>query len=143
MKKSKSTSYYKNRAWNMFSKYIRTRDCLATTGTIERGRCVTCGKIFDFRDLQAGHCIPGRYKSILFDEELVNAQCRGCNYFGGGKYADYTLWFIKKYGEKYWEEKVELSHQKVKYTKVDYQEIYEKYKNKLEKLLNEKGLHIS
>jgi len=120
----------------MFSKYIRTRDCLATTGDPERGKCVTCGKELPFKELQAGHAISGRNNSILFDEKLVNAQCGGCNGFGGGKYGEYSVWFIKKYGLKEWEKKVRLSHKSVKYTKEDYSEMYEEFKKKLEKLLD-------
>jgi hypothetical protein len=134
-KKEKSLTYYKNRAWKVFSNYIRTRDCIATTGNLRRGKCVTCNKEFPFEELQAGHAIGGRNNSILFDEELVNAQCRGCNGFGNGKYAEYSLWFINRYGLEKWEEKIRLSKTAVKYTKEDYKKIYEDYRNKLNNLL--------
>lgn len=129
--KKKNLSYYKNKAWRMFSKYIRMRDCLATTGTFEKGRCVTCGKVFPFNELQAGHAIGGRNNSILFDEELVNGQCKFCNHFKNGNYGQYSVWFIEKYGLDRWEEKVALSQRVVKYTKEDYINIYEKYKKKV------------
>ena len=32
----------KDKAWKAFATFIRHRDCLATTGTFERGLCVTC-----------------------------------------------------------------------------------------------------
>lgn len=117
----------------MFSKYIRTRDCLATTGRADKGRCVTCGRVFDFKELQAGHAIGGRNNSILFDEELVNAQCRGCNGYGGGKYGEYSVWFIKKYGLERWEEKVRLSKQVG--AKIDFDYEYQKFKDKLSELI--------
>lgn len=134
LKKTKGLSYYKNKAWRMFSKYIRTRDCLLTTGTLERGKCVTCVEEFPFEKLQAGHAIGGRNNSILFDEQLVNAQCAGCNHYKNGNYGKYSVWFINKYGLQEWENKVILSNRTVKYTKGDYQEIYNKYKRKLELL---------
>jgi len=68
----------KQKAWNIFSKYIRTRDCLKTSKFPDCGKCITCGKFFPIQELQAGHAISGSNNSILFDEELVNAQCRGC-----------------------------------------------------------------
>lgn len=117
----------------MFSKYIRTRDCIKTSKFPDQGKCVTCGRFFPYKELQAGHAIGGRYNSILFDEQLVNAQCRGCNGYGNGKYADYSLWFIREYGQEKWEEKVELSHKIV--PDLDYGEIYEKYKEKYDKLM--------
>jgi len=101
----------KDTVWKYFSRYIRTRDCIATTGTLNRGRCITCGQVFDFKDLQAGHAIPGRHNSILYDEELVNAQCKFCNGYGGGRYAEYASWFVRKYGIDRWDEKTLLSNQ--------------------------------
>ena len=58
-KKIRKLSYYKNKAWKVFSIYIRTRDCLATTKTAENGKCVTCNRVFPFEELQAGHAIGG------------------------------------------------------------------------------------
>ena len=132
--KKKCLTYYKKRAWKMFSTYIRTRDSLKTTGSTDKCVCITCNKRKEFRRIQAGHAIGGRNNSILFDEELVNGQCDGCNGFGNGKYAEYSLWFIENYGLKKWEDKVKLSKQLVKYTKQDYKDKYEEFKNKLEEL---------
>jgi len=134
-KKTKKLSYYKNRAWVMFSRFIRTRDCLATTKTLDRGVCVTCNRQFGFKELQSGHALGGRNNAILFDEELVNAQCRGCNGYGGGNYGVYSLWFIKKYGMKEWEEKVIISKTTRIYKKGDYEAIYEDFKERLGQLL--------
>ncbi len=135
MPRKKSLTYYKNKAWRVFSKYIRTRDCLATTDFPDQGKCVTCGKYFPFSELQAGHAIGGRSNSILFDEKLVSAQCRACNHYGNGRYGEYSVWFIKKYGLKEWEAKVKLSRTLVKYTQQDYKDIHDKYKAKLDRLL--------
>ena len=129
----KSPKSLKNKAWRCFSKYIRVRDCLKTTGFVDQGQCVTCNKFFPISELQAGHAIGGRNNSILFDEKLVNAQCRICNGYGNGKYAEYSLWFIQKYGIEEWEKKIKLSHELA--VDIDYQEIINKYTNKLNKLL--------
>lgn len=126
----------KDRAWKYFSLYIRTRDCIKTSnGFKDQGACVTCGDFFPIGELQAGHAIAGRNNSILFDERLVNAQCRGCNGYGGGKPAEYSVWYIKRYGEKDWEKKVALSHTERKYTTVELDEIAKKYKLKYERLV--------
>lgn len=65
--------------WPTFSRYIRLRDCLRTTGRATHGKCVTCGKIKPMKQLQAGHFIPGRTDAILFDPKQVHAQCYRCN----------------------------------------------------------------
>lgn len=65
----------KAKTWKAFSIYIRTRDCIRTTGDPTKGSCITCNKPFDFKNLQAGHAIGGRNNSVLFDEEIVYGQC--------------------------------------------------------------------
>ena len=68
-----------NFLWPIFSRYIRTRDCIKTTGTANFGVCITCGKTKPFKSLQAGHFFPGRTDAILFDDKQVYAQCYRCN----------------------------------------------------------------
>ena len=60
----------KSKAWKAFSLYIRTRDSI--NGMCQ---CVTCGKVAPIKDMHAGHFLGGRSGSILFDEEMVFAQC--------------------------------------------------------------------
>jgi len=57
-------------AWKWFAKYIKLRDAIATTGTKEAARCITCGIVFPLPGLEAGHMIPGRTGGILFDESI-------------------------------------------------------------------------
>ena len=56
----------KGQVWDLFSKYVRLRDCLETTGSIKRGKCFTCSKELPFNELQAGHFISGRHNANLF-----------------------------------------------------------------------------
>jgi hypothetical protein len=100
MAKKRSFKYQKRKTWEAFSFYIRTRDCLITTGGTDAGVCVTCGKIFQFNELQAGHFIPGRRSGILFDERCVHAQCQRCNGFKGGNIAEYRSFMIRNYDKK-------------------------------------------
>ena len=122
----------KRKAWKAFSDYIRLRDSLATTRSKDFCKCVTCGKTVPYPNIQAGHAIGGRNNSILFDEELVNGQCKGCNGYRGGRYGEYSVWFIKKYGMELWEEKVTLSKQVMK--NLDLEAIYKEYKEKIKVL---------
>jgi hypothetical protein len=140
-KKSERTRA-KDTAWRWFSKYIRLRDCISTTGFKDQGKCVTCGGYFPFSELQAGHAIGGRNDAVLFDEKLVNAQCGRCNksfeYGGlGGNYAKYHLWYIHKYGEQDFEAKVFISDQAVKIPTPELREIANRYRLAFNKL-NEK-----
>jgi len=75
----------KEKLWVLFSRYIRRRDCLITTGSTEYGECITCDGTFEFDQLQAGHFISGRHNANLFSERGVHAQCIKCNRYEGVK----------------------------------------------------------
>ena len=128
---AKQTKADKARAWKVFSKYVRLRDALNTTGDQENIVCYTCGKTFPFKEMQAGHGISGRCNAILFDEDIVRAQCRGCNLFKGGNYEIFVPKLINEYSLEWYENKVANSH---KPTKLDYKEIEEYYKHKIKEL---------
>lgn len=67
--------------------------------------CVTCGKVCPWsssekkKQMHAGHFIASRRNSILFDEANIAPQCAGCNNFGSGEQAAYTLWMNAVRGE--------------------------------------------
>ena len=126
----------KQRAWYAFSQFIRTRDCLMTTGTIDRGKCITCSTIVPFKDLQAGHFIPGRHNANLFSEEGTHAQCRSCNLWGNGKPLEYRRAIIDLYGDGYDEVLEREAREIKKYSISDLTNITECYKMKAEELLN-------
>ncbi len=134
--KQPSKSTVKGKAWRAFSKYIRLRDCLMTTGTPDRGRCITCSFEFPFNQLQAGHFIPGRHNANLFSEEGVHSQCRSCNIWGHGKPLEYRRAILDLYGKGY-DEVLENEAQEIrKYSIEDYREIEEYYKKEFTKLLD-------
>ena len=83
----------------IFSRYIRLRDCLKTTGSPEYGECFTCSASLPFNDLQAGHFMQGRHNAYLFSERGVNAQCTRCNLTLGGNPHEYRRQIVKLYGE--------------------------------------------
>jgi hypothetical protein len=94
-----SVSSLKRTAWTLFSRYIRTRDCLRTTGSTDRGVCCTCGVEYDFKELQAGHFEQGRHNATLFDKRNVHAQCSGCNLFKHGNLRRYEKFMVATYGQ--------------------------------------------
>lgn len=102
MVKKKQLTYAKakNKAWDAFSLYIRTRDCVETTGTTTQGKCFTCGNVFPLKKLQAGHLIAGRHNSVLFDERGCHAQCQMCNVWLSGNTMKYYRHMVEKYGDE-------------------------------------------
>jgi len=138
--KQPSKSTIKKRAWEAFSRFIRTRDCLRTTGCADWGLCITCGKRYHIKLLQAGHFIPGRHNANLFNEKGCHAQCYNCNINLRGNALEYRRQIIKLYGEGYDEVLEKEAREIKKYSPQDLTNLIECYKMKVERLLSEHNL---
>ena len=126
----------RGKAARAFSDYIRFRDCLATTGTIGWGVCISCGRRVSFNEFQAGHLVPGRKNAILFDEDGCNGQCVWCNQFLEGNTDAYHDNLVDKIGDDRVRAVYERAKQVVKYHIHDYQETETIYKQKTKELFN-------
>ena len=130
----------KTKAWDSFSIYIRTRDCLRFTGTVTDGICITCKRPYAFSQLQAGHFIQGRGNTVLFDERIVYSQCLGCNgnppYGKGGNYVEYFRFMIDEWGLEQIDEFRALKHGTKIYKEFDFLALAEEFKQKTEQLKN-------
>lgn len=125
----------KDRAWKAFSLYIRIRDCLKTTGTKEWGNCCSCGARTNIKQAHAGHFLPGRRMSILFNEKNVHLQCCSCNTYLQGNGANYYRFMQNKYGEETIDFLLEENKKTIKLKEFELKEIEEKYKQKLKNLI--------
>jgi hypothetical protein len=88
-------------AWAEFSRFIRLRDALITTGHMMEAECITCGRRYPIEgrgSIQAGHFLPGRHDAVLFDEQGVNAQCYRCNVTRSGMWPTYYEKMVSMYG---------------------------------------------
>jgi hypothetical protein len=96
VKKQKSLRRLKELVWVEFSKYIRYRE----TDFQGNANCVTCKRKYHWKLLQAGHFVPGRRNSILYDERNCHAQCYGCNVGKHGDLLNYIDFMKERYGEE-------------------------------------------
>lgn len=127
----------KEKAWNIFSQYIRLRDAIKTTGTKTHCKCCTCNKIypaFGIGCLQAGHYIPGRRESNLFDEIGCHGQCYNCNHTLKGNWVPYQKFIIEKYGQIENDRLIRQNNIILQRTEQDYLDLIELYKSKYKKL---------
>ena len=139
-KKRKGLQYWKEKAWDEFSKYVRLRDALATTNTKETLLCCSCGKpypAFGKGCAQAGHFIPGRSHSLLFRERGVHGQCYNCNHTLKGNWVEYEKFMLNKYGPEITTEEKEAKYLLVKYTIPELMALRDKYKQKIKELEND------
>lgn len=130
----------KTKAWEAFSIYIRTRDCLRFTGSPTEGKCVTCKRPYPFKKLCAGHFIQGRGNAVLFDERIVYSQCMGCNtnppYGKGGNYVEYFAFMIEEVGLDKINEFRALKNDTVQYKEFHFRDLEQTFKHKTEALLS-------
>ena len=125
--------WWRKKAWEEFSKFIRLRDALETTGTVYTLLCFTCDKpypAFGKGCAQAGHFVAGRKNAVLFQEKGCHAQCYNCNINLKGNTLVYRRKMIEKYGIEETERQEALAYVTLKYQPVELEEIRDKYKQK-------------
>ena len=129
-----SVSSLKKKVWVLFSRYIRLRDCLFTTGTRTHGKCITCDQVSPIERLQAGHFIAGRHNSYLFSEEGVHAQCGHCNGALEGNTLKYRRAIIDLYGDGYDEVLEQESREIKKFTVSELEDLITELQERIKRL---------
>lgn len=133
MRRKPTLTRLKAKLWEEFSKYIRKKSADKNGYT----KCVSCGKIAHWKDLQAGHFVPKSLSlSIYFYERNVHPQCYRCNICLNGHLSSYALYLVHTYGAKILEELNKEKNKITKYTRNDYEELIQKYRQKFQNLNN-------
>lgn len=130
--KAPTVSKVKKQAWEYFSKYIRMRNA----NSKGFASCVTCGAYKHWKELQAGHFIPGRNNSILFDERGCFQQCYRCNVPLKSNPRAYDAFMRSQFGEEIIKELEDLDRQIRPFKVYELEEIRDLYKNKVAILEN-------
>lgn len=112
--------------WDLFSEWVRRSESIQGFC-----KCVTCGKLGHWKDMQAGHYIHGT--SFLIPE-LVHVQCPVCNGYGHGMLNKYKDWMLQHYGQKTLNKLEYLAKQKHKYTMFELNQFKKLYQEKLKEL---------
>lgn len=122
--RAKRLSYYKTKAWDLFSIHVR-KSYADENGMVS---CYTCGNTMRWQDSQCGHAIGGRHGAVLFDEEICRPQDALCNINKRGEYTIFTTKLINENGLDWWNKKLEESKREVKRGKSEYLDLIEQYK---------------
>ena len=133
----------KKECWIEFSKYKRMEDGLRTTGSVDWALCITCGKRYHFKLLQAGHFVSGRHNGNLFSERGTHAQCYNCNINLKGNTLEYRRQIIKLYGEGADIELEQEAGREVHYKVYELDALKEHYKQKQKELLEKNKVSVS
>ena len=132
-KKQKTVAHLKNKVlWPLFSKYIRLK--YAKDGMCQ---CVTCKKwlpAFGKGCVQAGHFIPGRHNSVLYDERQVYPQCYHCNVHLKGNTVEYYTFMLNVHGKEVIDELRDLDKQTKQYKRYEIEEMIDWYRMRVDAL---------
>lgn len=119
----------------VFSEFIRLRDASAN-GYV---RCISCGKIDHWKEVDCGHYVNRKHLSTRWHEKNCNAQCRACNRFDEGNMLGYTKGLVKKYGPSVLDELDMLKHQVSKLGDFEGKLLIKHYQDKLKELKKQKA----
>ena len=135
-KRKPSIKTLKRKLDDVFSIYIRLRD------SDDKGfcRCISCGKIQHWKDVDCGHYVNRSHMGTRYSERNCNAQCRSCNRFSEGNNIGYTRGLIRKYGIKVIDELDVKKHTQTYINPFDYEVLIDYYKKEIEKLKSDKIL---
>lgn len=106
----------------IFSQYIRLSNSIDGFCT-----CVTCGRVYEWKKIQAGHFMSRQHYSVRWDERNVKPQCYGCNVMQQGRQFE----FSKYLGQELSNELYLLSKQTRKFTEIELEEMIQEYKSRL------------
>jgi hypothetical protein len=94
MKKPLSYPKLRKKLDRIFSEFIRLRDA-DSNGYV---RCITCGKVYFWRDVDNGHYCERAKLSTRFNELNCHAQCVNCNWTHEGQKMIYREKLVGLYG---------------------------------------------
>ena len=94
----------------IFSEYIRLKHA-DKNGYCT---CITCGKTYHYKNIDAGHFVSRRFLIVRFDELNVHPQCKYCNRFLNGLAYEYGKAIDMLYGKGTADKLVSLSRQTIK-----------------------------
>ena len=86
-------------------------------------RCVTCGKVDHWKDMDGGHYIKRTHTAHKLLEENIHPQCRRCNRFMDGEGGAYSLYMIDMYGREFVDWLHQTKREPRKYRRAEIMEI--------------------
>lgn len=86
----------------VFSLFIRLRDSAAYN--YQYFRCISCGQIKPFEQMDCGHFISRTHQATRFDEENAHGECRFCNRFS----ADHIIAYQRNLEAKIGKDRVDM-----------------------------------
>lgn len=135
---SKSKPNLVNKLDRLFSLYIRLRDAMPN-GCV---RCISCGKIKTFDDVDCGHFYSRTHMATRFDEDNCHAECKFCNRFSADHLIAYQTNLIRKIGIGRFEKLGIKAKSTCHWLDYELEERIKYYSRKVDELSREKGIRV-
>lgn len=123
----------------IFSRYIRLRDAMPN-GYV---RCISCGQIKKFEDVDCGHFHSRTHMATRFNEDNCNAECKFCNRFSADHLIAYQRNLIKKIGQQRFDLLNAKAHSACHFLNSELEEMIDYYKKEIKKLSTLKGIKVN
>lgn len=129
-------SLLKEKAWKEVSLYVR----LSHANKDGFVKCFTCDNIKFWKEMQAGHFVPGRGNSILFDIRGIRPQCYGCNIMHAGRQLEFLGRLEQDMGKteaiELKDELMKSANEPYKFKREELESIIEKFRTRNKVLLD-------
>ena len=123
----------------IFSLYIRLRDVMAN-GYV---RCISCGQIKSFEDVDCGHFHSRRHMATRFNEDNCHAECKYDNRFSADHLIGYQRNLIQKIGKQRFDLLNVKAHSSGHFTNSELEDMIVHYTTEVKKLSSLKGIKVN
>lgn len=127
-----STATLTNKLDKVFSEFIRLRD--SKPFGYRYFRCISCGQIKPFEQMDCGHFISRTHKATRWDEENCHGECRACNRMS----ADHIIYYQRNLERLIGRDRVDLliakGHSTKKWSAWELQTLIKHYEGEIEKM---------
>lgn len=123
----------------VFALYIRLRDIMPSG----QGRCISCGNIKFFHELDCGHFHSRKHMSTRFDEDNCHAECIACNRASDEHLLKYRDNLIEKIGMGRFDALKLRAALPKHWMDYELEEKIEYYRKEVKRLSAEKGIHVN
>ena len=123
----------------IFSLYIRLRDVMPN-GYV---RCISCGQIKSFEDVDCGHFHSRRHMATRFSEDNCHAECKFDNRFSSDHLIGYQRNLIQKIGQQRFDLLNVKAHSTCNFTDSELNDMISHYTAEVKKLSSLKGIKVN
>ena len=123
----------------VFALYIRLRDVMPSG----YGKCISCGRIFPFSQLDCGHFHSRRHMATRWDEDNANIECQACNRVSSDHLIKYRDNLIDKIGMSRYDKLKLLAATPKHWLDSELQEKIDYYRKEVKRLSADKGIKVN